>query len=98
MHFIVVAVIEMPVVGGVVDVEQGFMPWLMERVEDELTKTVRGRVVVDGMVREVVRARAEAYRKLEEKQQYELLAKEAAKALAAKTATPAKTASEVSSA
>ncbi|KAK7107924.1 radial spoke head protein 3 homolog B-like [Littorina saxatilis] len=48
------------------DVEQGFLPWLMEQVEDQLERNQHGRMVLDGMLREVVAKRIELYRKLEE--------------------------------
>lgn len=51
------------------DVEQGFLPWLMERVDEQLTKSVQGRTVLDGIIREVVKQRREAYEKLEQSQQ-----------------------------
>ena len=60
-----------------VDVEQGFMPWLMERVSDTLTKSVLGRTVLDGLLREVVAKRCEEYAKLEQTAQSEQLAQEA---------------------
>jgi len=45
----------------VTDVEQGFMPWLMDRVCEQLNKSELGRLVVDGMIREIVAARSQAY-------------------------------------
>ena len=41
----------------------------MERVEEQLTKAVEGRTVLDGIIREVVKQRREAYEKLEQSQQ-----------------------------
>lgn len=45
----------------IVDVEQGFMPWLMDRVCEEIQKCELGRLVVDGMIREIVAARSQAF-------------------------------------
>ena len=45
------------------------MPWLMERVEEQLNKSVLGRTVLDGILREVVTKRQEDYKKLEQSQQ-----------------------------
>ena len=45
----------------VADVEQGFMPWLMDRVCEEIQKSELGRLVVDGMIREIVAARSQAF-------------------------------------
>lgn len=45
----------------VADVEQGFMPWLMDRVCEEIQKSELGRLVVDGMIREIVTARSQAF-------------------------------------
>lgn len=42
------------------------MPWLMERIEVQLTKSTLGRTVLDVIIREVVQKRCEAYAKLEE--------------------------------
>lgn len=47
------------------DVEQGFLPWLMERVETQLKKSTLGRKVLDSIIRQVVSKRQEAYAKLE---------------------------------
>ena len=63
------------------DVEQGFLPWLMDCVENQLEVNMRGRVVLDGVLREVVQARMEAFEKLEAKAREEQLAQEAAQAL-----------------
>ena len=46
--------------------EQGFMPWLMHRVEVQLTKSSLGRRMLDQIIREVVQKRCEAYAKVEE--------------------------------
>lgn len=48
------------------DVEQGFMPWLMERMEEELEKAVAGRTVLDAIIRDVVAQRKAAFAQLEE--------------------------------
>lgn len=37
------------------------MPWLMDRVCEEIEKSELGRLVVDGMIREIVAARSQAY-------------------------------------
>jgi len=55
------------------DVEQGFMPWLMERVSETLNKSVLGRTVLDGILREVVARRCAEFAKLEEAAQSEQL-------------------------
>ncbi|XP_013408170.1 radial spoke head protein 3 homolog B [Lingula anatina] len=47
------------------DVEQGFIPWLMERVAERLEKQNLGRLVVDGILREVVKQRWEHFKKYE---------------------------------
>lgn len=52
---------------SVSDVEQGFMPWLMDRVCEEVQKTNLGRMVLDGMIREIVKARSQAYQVRESK-------------------------------
>lgn len=48
------------------DVEQGFLPWLMDQVEDQLVRNEQGRLVLDGMLREVVARRTDLYSKLDE--------------------------------
>lgn len=45
-----------------VDVEQGFMPFLMDSVCEEIKKSDLGRLVLDGMIRELVTARSDAYK------------------------------------
>lgn len=62
------------------DVEQGFIPWLMERVEEQIERSVLGRTVLDGLLREVVQQRADAFEKLEEKLRQEALEREEAEA------------------
>lgn len=47
------------------DVEQGFLPWLMDRVDDQLTKVITGRTMLDNILREVVRARMSKFDELE---------------------------------
>ncbi|XP_050394415.1 radial spoke head protein 3 homolog [Patella vulgata] len=49
------------------DVEQGFMPWLMEQVEIQLEKSQLGRLVLDGLIREVSSSRFELYNNLDAK-------------------------------
>jgi len=48
------------------DVEHGFMPWLMDRVEEQLVRAVAGRMVLDGLLREVVHKRLSAYKEMED--------------------------------
>lgn len=43
------------------DVEQGFLPWLMDRVTDQLGKVALGRTVLDGLIRKVVQARQDQF-------------------------------------
>jgi len=50
------------------DVESGFLPWLMEEVEKCIGKSVLGRTMMDAIIRDVVKARAAEYFKLEESQ------------------------------
>jgi len=59
------------------DVEQGFLPWLMTEVHGELELTVKARAVLDGLLREVVRQRHQAYRLLDQQQEQARLANEA---------------------
>ncbi|KAJ8314535.1 hypothetical protein KUTeg_006685 [Tegillarca granosa] len=51
------------------DVEQGFMPWLTDQVTKQLEKSQLGRLVLDGLLREVVSNRFDLYAKLDEKVQ-----------------------------
>ena len=37
------------------------MPWLMDRVCEDIEKSELGRLVLDGMIREIVAARSQAY-------------------------------------
>lgn len=46
------------------DLEQGFMPWLMEQVTEHLKKSELGRMVLDGILREVVSKRMDLYAKI----------------------------------
>ena len=48
------------------EVENEFLPWLMESVVTELHKSEVSRQVLDGMIREVVRARSEQFAELEQ--------------------------------
>jgi len=48
------------------DVEQGFLPWLMEQVTGELERSELGRLVLDGLLREVVLRRMQVYSALDE--------------------------------
>ncbi|KAL3881695.1 hypothetical protein ACJMK2_028099 [Sinanodonta woodiana] len=47
------------------DIEQGFMPWLMESVTEQLKKSELGRLVLDGLLREVAKTRRELFDKLD---------------------------------
>lgn len=51
------------------DIEQGFLPWLMDRVTERLEKSEQGRMVLDGLLREVVNKRRELYERLEQSNQ-----------------------------
>ena len=53
------------------------MPWLVDRVEEQLNKSVMGRAVLDSMIREVVKERFNMYAKLEEKLVQEQQSREA---------------------
>merc|ERR1711976_190227 len=59
------------------DVEEGFLPWLMDRVEGQMNKHVLGRTVMDSILREVVTTRLQAYNKLEEQARQEQLSRDA---------------------
>merc|ERR1711976_975336 len=59
------------------DVEEGFLPWLMDRVEEQMNKHVLGRTVLDSILREVVITRLQAYNKLEEQARQEQLSRDA---------------------
>lgn len=61
------------------DVEQGFLPWLMEQVTSELDRSELGRLVLDGMLREVVQRRMEVYQALDEKLHPNLVSRAASK-------------------
>ncbi|OON18548.1 hypothetical protein X801_05593 [Opisthorchis viverrini] len=47
------------------DIENGFIPWLMEEVEEELELDNRARALLDLMIREVVTERYNEYHQLE---------------------------------
>lgn len=47
------------------DIEQGFLPWLMDCVTEQLKKSELGRLVLDGLLREVVEKRRALYERLE---------------------------------
>lgn len=49
------------------DLEQGFMPWLMDQVTEQLKKSELGRMVLDGILREVVSKRMDLYAKIGQK-------------------------------
>ena len=71
----------------------------MDGVEKQLDVNMRGRIVLDGILREVVQQRTEAFDKLEAKMREEQLAQEAAQALvdgkSAEEAAPTVTITEV---
>ena len=46
-----------------VDIEQGFMPWLIDQVQEQLQKSQLGRLVLDGIIRDVMNQRIDAYNK-----------------------------------
>ncbi|KXJ24414.1 radial spoke head protein 3 homolog [Exaiptasia diaphana] len=48
------------------DVEQYFMPWLMERVGENLNKSMAARHLLDSIIKEVVAKRLQIYSKLDE--------------------------------
>lgn len=48
------------------DVETGFMPWLMAETVDELDRQSLARLLLDGLIREVVVKRADDYDRLAE--------------------------------
>jgi len=48
------------------DIEHGFLPWLMDRVTEQLEKSQLGRTVLDGLLRDVVSKRRELYDRLEQ--------------------------------
>ena len=45
------------------DVEQGFLPWLVDCVEEELNKKILGRVMLDAIIREVAEFRQTLFEK-----------------------------------
>lgn len=47
------------------DIEQGFLPWLMDCVTDQLKKSELGRMVLDGLLRDVVEKRQALYERLD---------------------------------
>lgn len=62
------------------DVETYFMPWLLEKVEGELNRSMVSRTVLDAIIRDVVQKRFEVYNKLEEATRLALEQEAAAKA------------------
>jgi hypothetical protein len=48
------------------DVEQGFLPWLMDQVQEQLERNDYGRMVLDGILREVVNRRMHMFKILED--------------------------------
>ncbi|XP_013061487.1 radial spoke head protein 3 homolog B-like isoform X1 [Biomphalaria glabrata] len=47
------------------DVEQGFLPWLMDQVTVELDRSELGRLCLDGLLRELVSRRVDVYKQLD---------------------------------
>lgn len=47
------------------DIEQGFLPWLMDCVTEQLKKSELGRMVLDGLLRDVVEKRRALYERLD---------------------------------
>ncbi|CAH8545563.1 unnamed protein product [Schistosoma turkestanicum] len=47
------------------DVEEGFLPWIMEEIDEELALLNDASLLLDGMIREVVQERHHEYRQLE---------------------------------
>ncbi|CAH8590491.1 unnamed protein product [Schistosoma intercalatum] len=47
------------------DIEEGFLPWLMEQIDEELELWNDACLLLDGMIREVVQERHHEYRQLE---------------------------------
>lgn len=47
------------------DVEQGFLPWLMDQVTVQMEKSQLGRTVLDGLLRELVNNHLQVYHELE---------------------------------
>ncbi|CAH8863575.1 unnamed protein product [Trichobilharzia szidati] len=47
------------------DIEEGFLPWLMEEIDEQLELENDARLLLDGMIREVVQERHHEYRQLE---------------------------------
>ena len=68
------------------DIEQGFLPWLMDCVTDQLKKSELGRMVLDGLLRDVVEKRRALYDRLEAPKDNDP-PKETAKPPSAKTPT-----------
>ena len=67
----------------------------MDRVEEQMSKHILGRTVLDSILREVVTSRLQAYNKLEEQARQEQLSKDASEiAVNGEAAAPAAQASE----
>ncbi|XP_074649598.1 radial spoke head protein 3 homolog [Tubulanus polymorphus] len=63
------------------DVEQGFIPWLMDQVEEKLNKVTHGRMVLDGIIRDVVKNRFHSYAQMADRETKTKIAQDAAQAL-----------------
>ena len=65
------------------------MPWLMERVEEQIEQSLIGRTMLDALLREAVQQHHEAFARLEETQRQEALAQEVAEAGEGQNEAPA---------
>ncbi|KAH8874017.1 Radial spoke head protein 3 like [Schistosoma japonicum] len=70
------------------DVEEGFLPWLVEEVDEELELWNDACLLLDGMIREVLQERHHEYRQLELMAAEMALMQEAGVALTGKTDRP----------
>lgn len=48
------------------DVEQNFVPWLMDEMEEKLKRNELSRVLLDTLIRQVTQQRQEDYERMEE--------------------------------
>ncbi|KAK4468667.1 hypothetical protein MN116_007851 [Schistosoma mekongi] len=70
------------------DVEEGFLPWLVEEIDEELELWNDACLLLDGMIREVLQERHHEYRQLELMAAEMALIQEAGVALTGKTDQP----------
>ncbi|CAH8610511.1 unnamed protein product [Heterobilharzia americana] len=70
------------------DIEEGFLPWLMEEIDEEIELENDARLLLDGMIREVVQERHHEYRQLELLAAEMALMQEAGVALTSKSDQP----------